>query len=127
MNSVVLGAHGVQAVSVDSEDRPGQYTPARTTGFYDAYGESEWLRLEARAYGRLQAIIHGDFLRRHVAPGYRVLDAGCGPGRFTMELVELGARPVALDTSPLQLKAAVERCQAAAELVRVTRPGACCS
>jgi ubiquinone/menaquinone biosynthesis C-methylase UbiE len=100
-------------VAVDSEDRPGQYAPAGTARFYDAYGEFEWLRLEARAYGRLQAIIHSDFLRRHVEPGHRVLDAGCGPGRFTIELVALGARPVALDTSPLQLKAATERCQAA--------------
>ena len=80
--------------------------------FYDAYGDFEWLRLEARAYGRLQAIIHSDFLRKH-EPGQRVLDAGCGPGRFTIELVELGVRPVALDTSPLQLKAATERRQAA--------------
>ena len=46
-------------------------------------------------------------------PGHRVLDAGCGPGRFTIELARLGARPVALDTSSLQLKAAAERCHAA--------------
>ena len=100
-------------MAVESEDRPGDYTPAGTARFYDAYGEFEWLRLEARAYGRLQAIIHGDFLRKHVAPGDRVLDAGCGPGRFTLELVELGARPVALDSSPRQLEAAVERCETA--------------
>jgi ubiquinone/menaquinone biosynthesis C-methylase UbiE len=102
-----------QYVAVGHEARRSQYAPAGTARFYDAYGEFEWLRLEARAYGRLQAIIHGDFLRQHVAPGHRVLDAGCGPGRFTIELVGLGARPVALDTSPLQLEAAVERCQAA--------------
>jgi len=112
--SIVVATEVVQAVGVDSEDRPGQgYAPAGTARFYDAYGEFEWLRLEARAYGRLQAIIHTDFLRRYVAPGHRVLDAGCGPGRFTIELAELGARPVALDSSPLQLKAAAQRCQAA--------------
>lgn len=111
--SIVVAPEVVQAVAVDSEDRSGQYAPAGTAKFYDAYGELEWIRLEARAYGRLQAIIHTDFLRRYVAPGHRVLDAGCGPGRFTIELARLGARPVALDTSSLQLKAAAELCQAA--------------
>lgn len=100
-------------MAVETEDRPGQYAPVGTARFYDAYGEFEWLRLEARAYGRLQSIIHGDFLRKHVASGHRVLDAGCGPGRFTIELAELGARPVALDTSPRQLKAAADRCRTA--------------
>lgn len=63
--------------------------------------------------GGCKAIIHSDFLRKHVEPGHRVLDAGFGPGRLTIELVELGTRPVALDTSTLQLRAATERCQAA--------------
>ncbi len=103
----------VEPVTVGPVDRPTQYVPAGTARFYDAYGEFEWLRLEARAYGRLQAVIHGDFLRKHVAAGHPVLDAGCGPGRFTIELVRLGARPVALDSSPLQLRAADERCQSA--------------
>ncbi len=48
-----------------------------------------------------------------MAQGDRVLDAACGPGRFTIELVRLGARPVALDSSPLQLQAAAQRCQSA--------------
>jgi SAM-dependent methyltransferase len=33
-----------------------------------------------------------------------VLDVGCGPGRFTIELVRLGARVVAADVSPVQLE-----------------------
>jgi len=108
-----------QYVAVGHEARRSQYAPAGTARFYDAYGEFEWLRLQAKAYGRLQAIIHGDFLRKHVAPGHWVLDAGCGPGRFTIELVALGARPVALDTSPLQLEAAAERCRTAGVRHRV--------
>lgn len=91
----------------------GGYTPAGTSKFYDAYGEFEWLRLEARAYGRLQALIHATFLAEYVRPGMRVLDAGCGPGRFTIELVRLGSRPLALDSSPVQLEPARRRCEEA--------------
>lgn len=109
----------VHPLSVGADDRSGEYGAAEIARFYDAYGEREWIRLEATAYGRLQAIIHADFLRRHVSSGQRVLDAGCGPGRFTMELVELGARPVALDISPLQLSAAAERCRQAGKGHRV--------
>ena len=32
--------------------------------FYDAYGSLEWDRLETTPYGRLQAIIHSDFIER---------------------------------------------------------------
>lgn len=92
---------------------PGGYEPAATASFYDAYGAGEWRRLESTAYGRLQAAIHADFLREHVGQRDRVLDAGCGPGRFLIELVRLGTRPTALDTSPGQLALAREHCAAA--------------
>ena len=62
--------------------------PTGTARFYDAYGEFEWLRLEARACGRLQAIIHADFLRRHVAPGCRVLDAVASRSSWSGSLLD---------------------------------------
>lgn len=80
---------------------------ART--FYDAYDTWEWRRLEATAYGRLQAIIHTDFLQRHLTPGVRVLDAGSGPGRFTIALARLGGRVTALDLSRRQLEIVRQR------------------
>src|SRR2546421_6653053 len=43
-------------------------------------------------------------LEGYVRPGDRVLDAGCGPGRFTLELLRLGAQVTALDISPGQLE-----------------------
>ncbi len=45
-----------------------------------------------------------DTLRRFVSAGDRVLDAGAGPGRFTMELARIGASVVVADTSSVQLE-----------------------
>ena len=70
------------------------YEPEYTRTFYDAYGSLEWDRLEVKAYGRLQAIIHADFIGRHIRQVDRVLDAGCGPGRFTASSREARERSV---------------------------------
>ena len=85
------------------------YDAHKTETFYDAYGSIEWDRLEATAYGRLKAIIHADFIQRYVAPGDRVLDAGCGPGRFSIVAANLGAKVTALDLSDRQLQLAEEK------------------
>ena len=85
------------------------YDADNTRNFYDAYGSIEWDRLEATAYGRLKAIIHADFIQRYVASGDRVLDAGCGPGRFSITAARLGAKVTALDLSDRQLQLAEEK------------------
>ena len=95
------------------------YDADYTRTFYDEYGDREWPRLEATAYGRLQGIIHADFVRRYVRPGMRVLDAGCGPGRFSIAVAELGATVTALDLSERQLELAKERLVEAGVLERV--------
>lgn len=85
------------------------YNADKTRTFYDAYGNIEWDRLEATAYGRLKAIIHTDFIGRYVASGDRVLDAGSGPGRFSIVAAERGARVTVLDLSEAQLRIAREK------------------
>lgn len=80
------------------------WDPRRTSQFYDEYGEREWTRFEDGRTPPAGLDIHVRFLERFVEPGDRVLDAGAGPGRFTAELVRLGAEPVALDISPGQLE-----------------------
>jgi SAM-dependent methyltransferase len=72
--------------------------------FYDAYGEREWTRFEDGRTPSVSIATHTAYLERFVQAGDRVLDAGCGPGRFTMELARLGARIVAADLSPGQLE-----------------------
>lgn len=82
-------------------DRPEGFDPER---FYDDYGEKEWLRFGKRPCDRVSLEIHNDLLREFVRPGDRVLDAGAGPGRFTIELARLGALVVVGDISPEQLR-----------------------
>lgn len=95
------------------------YDREYVSAFYDAYGAHEWQRLEASAYGRLQAIIHADFLDRYVRRRDRVLDAGCGPGRFTAHIAQLGAKVTALDVSKGQLQLAEQTLRAARLIDRV--------
>ena len=85
------------------------YDPAYTKKFYNAYGDFEWARLEATPFGRLQAIIHEDFILRYLKPGNRVLDAGCGPGRFSITIARAGGKVTALDISDKQLEIAKQK------------------
>ena len=85
------------------------YNPQYTKAFYNAYGEAEWARLEATAYGRLQTIIHTDFIKRYVKSGDGVLDAGSGPGRFSIVAAGLGAKVTVLDIADKQLALAKQK------------------
>jgi SAM-dependent methyltransferase len=80
------------------------WDPARTAAYFDAYGEREWERFESGVTPRPSLTIHTRMLEGYVRPGDRVLDAGAGPGRFTLELLRLGAHVTALDVSPGQLE-----------------------
>ena len=80
------------------------WDPGRTAAFFDEYAEREWTRFEDGRNSRASLATHIRFLERFIRGGERVLDAGCGPGRFTLELVRLGAEVTALDISPTQLE-----------------------
>ena len=71
--------------------------------YYDALGEREWDRLTETLRGRVSLEIHRRFLLRFVRPGWRVLEIGAGPGRFTLELTAIGASVVVTDISEVQL------------------------
>ena len=80
------------------------WDPARTAEFFDEYGEREWERFEDGRTPGPSLTTHIRMLERHVRSGDKVLDAGSGPGRFTLELLRLGAHVTALDISPGQLE-----------------------
>jgi SAM-dependent methyltransferase len=72
--------------------------------FYDEYGEREWTRFDDGRSSPLSPAVHVSVLRQFVRAGDRILDAGAGPGRFTIELARLGASVVVADVSPVQLE-----------------------
>jgi SAM-dependent methyltransferase len=81
-----------------------RYDPARVSAFYDDYGELEWTRFEDGRTPAPSLDVHRDHLSRFVGAGDLVLDAGAGPGRFTIELARVGAEIVVADVSPQQLE-----------------------
>jgi SAM-dependent methyltransferase len=76
---------------------------------FDAAAADEWGRFDRRLFGRVSLRLHQQMLAEHVRGGDRVLDAGAGPGRFTIELARLGARVVVVDVSPVMLDLNVEK------------------
>jgi SAM-dependent methyltransferase len=71
---------------------------------FDALGAGEWDRLAQSPGTRVALELHRRFLARFIRPGWRVLEIGAGPGRFTIELAALGATVVVSDISPVQLE-----------------------
>ena len=83
-----------------------QYDLQGVRDFYDHYGTREWERFEQTLQGRIKYAIHRHYLDSYVSDGVRVLDAGCGPGRFALDLARRGARLTLVDLSPVQLELA---------------------
>ena len=82
----------------------GLYDPRHIAAFFDAYGEREWDRLVSTVYDRVSFEMHLRVLARHIQPRDRVLEAGAGAGRFTIELARLGASLTVTDISPEQIR-----------------------
>lgn len=71
--------------------------------YFDDYGEAEWRRLVKDPYHRLEFEVTMHFLRKYLPKTGLILDAGGGPGRYTIELAKMGYQVVLLDISPVQL------------------------
>ncbi len=96
------------------------YEPTTTRSFYNAWGANEWDRLESSFENRINYRIHRELLAEHVKPGDNVLEAGAGPGRFTIELAKIGATVTACDLSDVQLSVNQEKVREAGLADRVT-------
>lgn len=68
----------------------------------------EWKRLE-EPEGKLEFDIVMSLLNRHIPKGSRVLDLGGGPGRYTVELSNLGYKMSLADLSPHLIEIAKEK------------------
>lgn len=74
--------------------------------WYDAHAEYEWMRLFQDGYHQLEYLITTHFLDKHLPPKGLILDAGGGPGRYTIVLAKRGYDVVLLDLSPKCLEIA---------------------
>lgn len=69
----------------------------------------EWHRLEKSAYNALEFLVTMHYLRKHLPETGKILDAGGGPGRYTLELCRVGYDVVLLDIDPTYTAFAEEK------------------
>jgi len=77
--------------------------------FYAEKGIGEWERLTRHPYNRLELDTTMFFLKKYLPERGLVLDAGGGPGRYTVELAKLGFDVILLDLTPKLLEIASEQ------------------
>jgi 2-polyprenyl-3-methyl-5-hydroxy-6-metoxy-1,4-benzoquinol methylase len=102
-----------------SPSTPVSYDATTTEKFYDAFGEGEWRRLEQGIVNQVQILTHTAMLEKYVKRGDAVLEAGAGPGRFSLELARLGANILIGDLSPVQLELNKRQMEAAGLVAHV--------
>jgi len=84
--------------------------------FYTEYGEKEWFRLVRDPYHQLEFNTSMYFIKKHLPGEGILLDAGGGPGRYTIELAKMGYDIILLDLTPSLLDIAREQiCKANVE------------
>jgi len=79
----------------------------------------EWRRLGRDPYHQIEFLVTMHFLEKYLPKQGLVLDAGGGPGRYTIELAKRGYDVVLLDLVPEMLKLAKRKIQKAGVLGRV--------
>lgn len=68
----------------------------------------EWDRLVKDAYHALEFLVTMHYLRKHLPKTGKILDAGGGPGRYTLELCRAGYDVLLLDIDPTHITFARE-------------------
>lgn len=74
--------------------------------FYKGWARKEWARLVKDPYHRLEFDTTLHFLKKHLPKKGLILDAGGGPGRYTIELAKRGYDVILLDLTPELLEIA---------------------
>jgi SAM-dependent methyltransferase len=77
--------------------------------WYNTRTEYEWNRLFQDGYHQLEYLVTMHFLEEYLPKHGLVLDAGGGPGRYTIELAKKGYLVILLDLSPKCLEMARNR------------------
>lgn len=79
-------------------------TSSRVKEYYTGQVRKEWRRLIKDAYHRLELDTSLRFIEKYLPPGSLVLDAGGGPGRYTLELAKRGYQVELFDMTPANLE-----------------------
>ncbi len=79
----------------------------------------EWRRLQRDPYHKIEFIVTMHFLEKYLPKEGLLLDAGGGPGRYTIELAKRGYKIVLLDLVPEMLEFAKRRARKAGVLGNV--------
>ena len=72
--------------------------------FYSKAFKGERIRLVKDAYHNLEFTTTMHFLKKHLPRGGHILDAGGGPGRYTIALAKMGYKVTLLDITPENLE-----------------------
>ncbi|MCW4049193.1 MAG: class I SAM-dependent methyltransferase [Candidatus Bathyarchaeota archaeon] len=84
------------------------YEPDRIREYYNSYGDREWDRLES-THGIIQYKVTTHIISKYLHEGDHVLDAGSGPGRYSIWLARNDAKVYVSDISDDQLQQARDR------------------
>jgi SAM-dependent methyltransferase len=96
--------------------------------YYRGMGKREWRRLVSNAYHRLELDTTIHFLKKYLPKHGYVLDAGGGPGRYTIELAKMGYDVALLDLTPELLQIAkrqIRRAEIQAKVKQITQGVIC--
>lgn len=77
-----------------------------TLKIYSKMADTEWKRLFKDPFHRLEFDTTMHFLKKYLPKRGLILDAGGGPGRYTIELAKMGYNIVLLDFTPENLELA---------------------
>ncbi|MBU0957698.1 MAG: class I SAM-dependent methyltransferase [Nanoarchaeota archaeon] len=80
-----------------------------TRKLYNEIAQKEWKRLVKDEFHKLEFDTSLYFLKKHLPKKGLILDAGGGPGRYTIELAKQGYDVVLLDLTPANLELAKKK------------------
>lgn len=81
--------------------------------------QGEWRRLQKDPYRKIEFMVTTHFLEKYLPKKGLLLDAGGGPGRYTIELAKKGYEIILLDLVPKMLKLAKRKAKKAGILRNV--------
>lgn len=96
---------------MDDQERPidTKRIEGMVKDWYTKTAGFEWRRLWRNPYRQIEFTVTMHFLKKYLPKKGLLLDAGGGPGRYTIELARKGYDMVLLDITPKMLKLAKKK------------------